>query len=100
MNEITEVRLGRALFLPITGKLSSKLFSIILYKAEKYSHTLFEGERAEDRGCSITKKYGINTHFTFLSFGEKHVPTFSHIIIIHNYIFLNIKLSLRKVKKY
>lgn len=43
MNEITEVRLGRALFLPITGKLSSKLFSIILYKAEKYSHTLFEG---------------------------------------------------------
>lgn len=38
MNEITEVRLGRALFLPITGKLSSKLFSIILYKAEKYIH--------------------------------------------------------------
>lgn len=76
MNEITEVRLGRALFLPITGKLSSKSFSIILYKAEKYSHTLFEGVRAEDRGCSITKKYGINTHFTFISFGEKRVPTF------------------------
>lgn len=38
MNEITEVRLGRALFLPITGKLSSKSFSIFLYKAEKYIH--------------------------------------------------------------
>lgn len=99
MNEITEVRLGRALFLPITGKLSSKSFSIILYKAVKYIQ-LYEGVRAENGGCSITKKYGINTHFTFLSFGEKHVPTFSHIIIIHNYIFLNIKLSLRKVKKY
>lgn len=68
MNEITEVRLGRALFLPITGKLSSKSFSIILYKAEKYSHTLFEGVRAEDRGCSITKKYGIITYCISLSY--------------------------------
>lgn len=65
MNEITEVRLGRALFLPITGKLSSKLLSIILYKAEKYSHTLFEGVRAEDRG---TKKYGIITYCISLSY--------------------------------
>lgn len=45
MNEITEVRLGRALFLPITGKLSSKSFSIFLYKAEKYIVTLYEGVR-------------------------------------------------------
>lgn len=49
MNEITEVRLGRALFLPITGKLSSKSFSIFLYKAEKYIQ-LYEGVRAENRG--------------------------------------------------
>lgn len=47
MNEITEVRLGRALFLPITGKLSSKSFSIFLYKAEKYSHTLVGGWRVQ-----------------------------------------------------
>lgn len=47
MNEITEVRLGRALFLPITGKLSSKSFSIILYNAEKYIQ-LYEGVRAEN----------------------------------------------------
>lgn len=67
MNEITEVRLGRALFLPITGKLSSKSFSIFLYKAEKYSHTLFEGVRAEDRG-SITEKYGIITYCISLSY--------------------------------
>lgn len=86
MNEITEVRLGRALFLPITGKLSSKSFSIFLYKAEKYIHYM--------KGCGRRMESAvsrINTHFTFISFGEKRVPTFFYIslsfIIIY---FLNI----------
>lgn len=46
------------------------------------------------------KKYGINMYFIFLLFGEKYVLIFFYIIIIYNYIFLNIKLLLWKVKKY